>query len=85
MDIQIEHLVKNDGSFRALNDITLHVCEGMFGLLGPNGAGKTTLIILRLVFMSNWDISWRVSQRCLHSRGVLDTSFWWRSYAAYYW
>ena len=44
MDIQIEHLVKDYGSIRALDDITLRIGSGMFGLLGPNGAGKTTLM-----------------------------------------
>jgi ABC-2 type transport system ATP-binding protein len=29
---------------KALNSISLHISEGMFGLLGPNGAGKSTLM-----------------------------------------
>lgn len=29
---------------RALDSVSLHVDEGMFGLLGPNGAGKSTLM-----------------------------------------
>ncbi|MFD3164135.1 ATP-binding cassette domain-containing protein [Herpetosiphon sp. NSE202] len=44
MDIQIKHLVKQYGSYRALDDISLSIGAGMFGLLGPNGAGKTTFM-----------------------------------------
>lgn len=40
-----ENIVKNFGSFKALNNVSLQVPKGsIFGLLGPNGAGKTTLI-----------------------------------------
>jgi ABC-2 type transport system ATP-binding protein len=44
VDIQIDHLVKDYGRVRALDDVSLHIGSGMFGLLGPNGAGKTTLM-----------------------------------------
>jgi len=40
-----ENIVKNYGSFKALNNVSLQVQKGsIFGLLGPNGAGKTTFI-----------------------------------------
>ncbi|MGB5322208.1 ABC transporter ATP-binding protein [Lutimonas sp.] len=40
-----ENIVKNFGSFKALNQVSLEVPRGsIFGLLGPNGAGKTTFI-----------------------------------------
>ncbi len=40
-----ENIVKNFGSFKALNKVSLEVPKGsIFGLLGPNGAGKTTFI-----------------------------------------
>ena len=45
MFLEIQHIEKNFGEFRALDDVSLEVREGsVFGLLGPNGAGKTTLI-----------------------------------------
>jgi len=40
-----DHIEKNYGNFRALNDVSISVSQGsIYGLLGPNGAGKTTLI-----------------------------------------
>lgn len=41
----VENLVKNYGSFMAVNNLTLHVPKGdLFGFVGPNGAGKTTTL-----------------------------------------
>jgi ABC-2 type transport system ATP-binding protein len=43
--IELEHLTKDYGSFRAVDDVTLHVPRGaLYGFLGPNGAGKTTTL-----------------------------------------
>jgi ABC-2 type transport system ATP-binding protein len=40
-----EHVEKNFGTFRALDDVSIAIEQGsIYGLLGPNGAGKTTLI-----------------------------------------
>ena len=41
--IQVQHLVKSFGDFRAVDDISFNVRRGeIFGFLGANGAGKTT-------------------------------------------
>src|ERR1041385_6742760 len=43
--IQVKHLTKQFGQFKAVDDISFTVHPGeIFGLLGPNGAGKTTTI-----------------------------------------
>jgi ABC-type multidrug transport system, ATPase component len=43
--IEAVNLVKEFGSFRAVDGVNLKVEEGViFGLLGPNGAGKSTTI-----------------------------------------
>ncbi|QKG79918.1 ABC transporter ATP-binding protein [Tenuifilum thalassicum] len=43
--IEVECLVKQFGSFVAVNNLTFSVSKGeIFGLLGANGAGKTTTI-----------------------------------------
>src|SRR5438128_7948671 len=43
--IVTEHLVKQFGKLRAVNDLSMTITTGeTFGLIGPNGSGKTTLI-----------------------------------------
>ncbi|MEM7204168.1 MAG: ABC transporter ATP-binding protein [Planctomycetota bacterium] len=43
--LQIDHLAKTYGEFRAVDAISLQVeANDLFALLGPNGAGKTTTI-----------------------------------------
>ncbi len=45
MELKIEHVSKTyPNGVRALNNVSLHIKNGMFGLLGPNGAGKSTLM-----------------------------------------
>lgn len=43
--VVIEHLVKQFGKLRAVDDLNMTIHSGeTFGLIGPNGSGKTTLI-----------------------------------------
>ncbi len=43
--IEVEHLTKDYGQFRAIDDISFTVKKGeILGFLGPNGAGKTTVM-----------------------------------------
>jgi ABC-2 type transport system ATP-binding protein len=50
--IDVEHLCKEYGSFRALDDVTFHVDKGeVVGFLGPNGAGKTTTMRILTGYM----------------------------------
>lgn len=43
--IDVQHLNKSFGDFKAVKDISFHVEKGeFFAFLGPNGAGKTTTI-----------------------------------------
>ena len=45
MSIQVNHLTKRYGAFRALDDVSFTVRQGeLLALLGPSGGGKTTLL-----------------------------------------
>jgi ABC-2 type transport system ATP-binding protein len=47
--LRTNQLSKNFGSVQALDQVSIHVCEGeVYGFLGPNGAGKTTAIGIML-------------------------------------
>ena len=43
--LEMKHVTKTFGSFRALDDLTMTIPQGaVYGLVGPNGAGKSTAI-----------------------------------------
>ena len=43
--LEMKHVTKTFGDFKALDDLTLTVPQGaVYGLVGPNGAGKSTAI-----------------------------------------
>lgn len=47
--VKVEHLSKDFGAFRAVNQVNFEVPRGqIFGFLGPNGSGKTTTIRMLL-------------------------------------
>jgi ABC-type multidrug transport system ATPase subunit len=57
--VEVKHLVKYYGAFRALEDVSFDVYKGdVFGFLGPNGAGKSTTIrtILSLIKPSGGEV-----------------------------
>ncbi len=50
--IEVTHLSKDYGAFRALDDVSFHVARGeIVGFLGPNGAGKTTTMRILAGYM----------------------------------
>lgn len=51
--IEVSHVSRNFGDFRAVNDVSFSIPTGQIvGLLGPNGAGKTTTMRMITGFIS---------------------------------
>ena len=43
--LDLQNITKSFGTFKALDDLTMHIPKGaVYGLVGPNGAGKSTAI-----------------------------------------
>ena len=43
--LEMKNVTKTFGTFKALDDLSMHVPKGaVYGLVGPNGAGKSTAI-----------------------------------------
>ena len=54
--IEVSHVSRNFGTFRAVNNISFSIPTGQIvGLLGPNGAGKTTTMRMITGFLSPSD------------------------------
>jgi len=82
MKLRSQHLVKQYGAKRVVNDVSVEVNQGeIVGLLGPNGAGKTTSFYMFVglvrpdegqVFLENTEIStWPMFKRAQHGIGYL--------------
>ena len=82
MKLRSEHLVKQYGAKRVVNDVSVEVNQGeIVGLLGPNGAGKTTSFYMFVglvrpdegnVYLEDTDISsWPMFKRAQHGVGYL--------------
>ena len=51
--IKIEHLAKQYGRIKAVNDISFEIHDGeIVGFLGPNGAGKSTTMNILCGYLS---------------------------------
>ncbi|MCC8150167.1 MAG: ABC transporter ATP-binding protein [Lachnospiraceae bacterium] len=51
--LEIRHLCKSFGNFRAVDDLNLHISHGeVFGFVGHNGAGKTTTMKIAVGLLS---------------------------------
>jgi len=59
--LAVEHLRKDFGAVRAVDDVSFSIVAGTtFGLLGPNGAGKTTTMrmLLGIVVPDGGSVAW---------------------------
>ena len=59
--IEVSHVSRNFGDFRAVNDVSFSIPTGQIvGLLGPNGAGKTTTMRMITGFLNPSDGSVKI-------------------------
>lgn len=60
MELTICDLTKEFGSFRAVDQVSFTMTNGVYGLLGVNGAGKTTLMrmLTTLIKPTDGEILW---------------------------
>ena len=60
MELTIQDLTKEFGSFRAVDRVSITMTNGVYGLLGVNGAGKTTLMrmLTTLIKPTDGEILW---------------------------
>src|SRR3569832_1592889 len=66
--IEVKHLVKYYGKFKAVEDVSFDVYKGdVFGFLGPNGAGKSTTIRTMLSLIRPTAGELRLFGKHLHS------------------
>ena len=73
MILRSENLVKQYGSKKVVNDVTVNVSQGeIVGLLGPNGAGKSSLMKI-IAGESEVDSGRLIQKKDL--RGILKFSF----------
>lgn len=57
--LKIEHLSKNYGDKKAVDDLNLHIAPGeIYGFIGHNGAGKTTTLksVAGILQFDTWKI-----------------------------
>jgi ABC-2 type transport system ATP-binding protein len=81
--IEIEHLVKEFGVIKAVDDLTINVpAKKIVGFLGPNGAGKTTTIkvLTNLIsatggsaFLNGVDVTKDPKKALAHVGAVVET------------
>lgn len=51
MELEVNNLTKEFGSFTAVNHLNITMRNGVYGLLGVNGAGKTTFMRMLCTLM----------------------------------
>ena len=65
--IEVSHVSRNFGTFRAVNDVSFSIPTGQIvGLLGPNGAGKTTTMRMITGFLAPTEGQILIDGKILH-------------------